>query len=58
MINPLTGKLSPDLYEVIIYRGKDPITSITLKSTSPEEAVAQASKQLTPKVRIINEYPI
>jgi hypothetical protein len=51
MENPLTGQLMPDVYEVAIFHGKDILTVITIKSTSEEEAVAQASKQLNVKVK-------
>jgi hypothetical protein len=54
MLNPLTGKLMPDLYEVSIYHGKNIIFTVTLKTTSEEEAVAQAAKQLNTKVKKLN----
>lgn len=46
MFNPITGKPMANMYEVNIYNGKNIITSITVRTTNEEEAVAQAVKQL------------
>lgn len=53
MENPLTGALMPFVYEVSIYNGKNILTVITVKTTSEEEAVAQAAKQLKTIVKRI-----
>lgn len=55
MENPLTGKLMPITFKVDIYNGKHIITSMTIRTTSEEEAVAQAAKQLKTKVKRIYE---
>jgi hypothetical protein len=43
----------PNKYVVDIYRGKNILTSIEVITTSEEEAVAKAVKQINTKVRRI-----
>jgi len=52
--NPLTGYAKPYLYRVDIYNGRKIITSITIRTTSEEEAVAQAVKLLKTVVTKLN----
>jgi hypothetical protein len=51
MENPLTGRLEPRNYEVEVYRDGHIVTVIEVRTTNEEEAVAQAVKHLTTKVK-------
>jgi hypothetical protein len=54
MNNPLTGFVMPSLYVVEIYYRNHILASIQVKTTNEEEAVAQAVKLLTTRVRKLN----
>lgn len=47
------NNLIPNTYIVEIYRDKELLTSIEVRTTNEEEAVAKAVKQINTRVRII-----